>query len=218
MRGFVNKKVFFKLRQKVFSRGATVAFYVDRAIKTIVLYKFTNAKYTNYMNNTYELNKSKSGNKLLSFIVCVGGTLIAGFLAGYFGQSFKGYAGLVTPPATPPDIVFAIVWPILYAMIGFSLHRVLTAPAYTQEQTSYKQISSALWVAGLIINISWVPLFFIARIYSFTFIWLGALLAITVIQMILNYKIDKLSFWLLVPYAMWLAFAAYLNLFIAILN
>ena len=54
--------------------------------------------------------------------------------------------------------------------------------------------------------------------YVFAFIWL-VILWLIVFSMINNYKkISKTAFLLNVPYIVWLTFAGYLNLAVAILN
>jgi len=61
-------------------------------------------------------------------------------------------------------------------------------------------------------------LFFGFGFYSFSFFWLLALLAAVILTAVKFYRIDKAAAWLLVPYILWLCFAAYLNAGVAILN
>jgi tryptophan-rich sensory protein len=74
-----------------------------------------------------------------------------------------------------------------------------------------KDRSLNLFVAQLIVNFFWSPIFFNTGAYWFAFLWL-LLLIVLVAWMILTFrKVDPLAAWLQVPYLLWLLFAAYLN-------
>lgn len=114
---------------------------------------------------------------------------------------------------TPPDIVFPIVWFILYCMIavsGYSLWQ------YRHQQKA--QIALVFYGLQVLLNWSWTPLFFY-------FHWIGAslfcitmIIIFTLITIIITRNTYKLSCIMLIPYFIWLIFAGYLNAIIWILN
>ena len=54
--------------------------------------------------------------------------------------------------------------------------------------------------------------------YLFAFIWILLLLAVIVAMIILFKRISPLAAYLQIPYLLWVAFAAYLNFAIYLLN
>lgn len=146
------------------------------------------------------------------------GTLLLGTISGLLFGSGAGYSGMIMPPLSPPDIVFPIVWSILYLMIGLSLYFIITAPAFTPEKIAAKKSATWLWIAQLIFNLCWPLAFFTFQLYAFSFVWLCMLIAINMALIINCFKFSKPAAWLLIPYEIWLLFAAYLNLYIALFN
>ena len=68
-----------------------------------------------------------------------------------------------------------------------------------------------LFVAQLIVNFFWSPIFFNARAYGLALAWL-LLLWVLVFLMIRQFrKVDPTAALLQIPYLLWLTFAAYLN-------
>ena len=124
-----------------------------------------------------------------------------------FGQT------ALQPPLSPPAIVFPIVWTILYGLMGIGAARVSMTPDSTERSRGLN-----LFVAQLIVNFFWSLIFFNARAYGFALLWL-ILLFILVLWMTLVFrKTDPLAALLQIPYLLWLAFAAYLNYGVWILN
>ena len=152
------------------------------------------------------------------FLSAVGGTVLLGMLAGVFSGSHAGYSLLVLPPATPPDVVFPVVWSILYVMIGMSLFFILRKPAVTEQLAHDRRTAATLWFVQFGMNILWPFAFFALKMYAFSLIWLAALVAVTTACMIYAFRTSPAAGVLLIPYQGWLLFALYLNLFIAILN
>ena len=79
---------------------------------------------------------------------------------------------------------------------------------------------AALWVyaAQLAVNFLWSVIFFNLQLYWFAFVWLILLWALILAMIILFSKISKPAAWLQVPYLLWVTFAGYLTLFVAMLN
>lgn len=146
------------------------------------------------------------------------GTVLLGFLAGLFSKSRNGYSGLVLPPAAPPDIVFPVVWGVLYFTIGLSLFFILRKPAVTKAYERDRKTAFVLWIIGFAFNLAWPFAFFTFKLYTFSFLWLAALTAINLATVIYAFRVSPTAGALLIPYEAWLMFALYLSLFVAILN
>ena len=147
--------------------------------------------------------------KLLLFIAIplgVGG--LAALLSGGMGQTYGDY---LKPPLSPPGWVFGVVWPILYALMGYASFLVA-------QSEGCKIRAFVLYGAQLLVNFLW-PIFF------FRFEQIGvalALLAVLWVLVLLTIRefselSDKAGD-LLIPYILWLSFALYLNFGIYVLN
>lgn len=110
------------------------------------------------------------------------------------------------PPFSPPAAVFPVVWSVLYALMGLGAARIFLAEPSVQRNRALD-----LFIAQLVLNFFWSPIFFNLQAYGLAFFWLLVLWAL-VLWMILEYrKVDRLAAWLQVPYLVWLTFAAYLS-------
>ena len=131
-----------------------------------------------------------------------------GLLSGWLTREGTAlYAEMLQkPPFSPPGWVFPVVWTVLYALMGISAARVYLTPPSAARSRGLN-----LFVAQLVVNFFWSPIFFNARAYGFAFFWL-LLLWVLVLLMILQFrKVDKTAAYLQIPYLIWLTFAAYLN-------
>lgn len=131
-----------------------------------------------------------------------------GIFSGLFSREGTAlYAQMASkPPLSPPGWVFPVVWTVLYGLMGISAARIWSAP---KSQARSRGLN--LFIAQLIVNFFWSPIFFNALAYGLAFFWL-LLLWILVGLMILQFrKVDKTAARLQIPYLLWLTFAAYLN-------
>jgi len=120
---------------------------------------------------------------------------------------------ILQPPLSPPGWVFPVVWTALFALMGIGAARIYLAPPSTT-----RSLGLNLFIAQLVINFFWSPIFFNVQAYGFAFFWLLLLWGL-VLWMILTFrKIDPLAAKLQIPYLIWLTFAAYLNLGVWYLN
>ena len=125
------------------------------------------------------------------------------------------YDEVIQPPLAPPAILFPIVWTALYALMGIS-----SAMIYSSEMTPKSERTAALmpYGASLFVNFFWPILFFNLKAFLPAFIWL-ILLEFLIIMTIISYRrVDSRAAYLQIPYALWVAFAGYLNLAIYLLN
>ena len=152
---------------------------------------------------------------LRNLLIAVAIPLLVGAAAGLLTRnSMEVFEGLRQPPFAPPGILFPIVWTILYTLMGIASYLVYTSGKEPEE------VSGALTVYGvqLVVNFLWPIVFFRFGWYTFAFFWLILLWVLVLYTILLFYRISKLAAWLMVPYLVWLTYAAYLNLGIVLLN
>ncbi len=137
----------------------------------------------------------------------------AGWLVGMLSGADSGYTGLVRPNLTPPDWVFSLVWPVLYALMGASLYLTLR-----EENGAMKTASLVLFGMQLFHNFAWPFTFFLMRNYLLSFIVLSATVSLTLALIMVNFRLNKASAVLLIPYLAWLIFAEYLGIMIYAYN
>ena len=123
------------------------------------------------------------------------------------------YKDLKRSSLSPPDYVFKIVWPLLYTLLTVSFFILLTD---NKCLGICKPIP--FFIIQMIFNLMWTTVFFrykmIRSALALTFIIIFFTL-ITFSEMI---KINKIAAYLLIPYILWLFFAAYLNFYIVLKN
>ncbi len=122
----------------------------------------------------------------------------------------EDYAQLYRPPLAPPGWVFPVVWTILFVLMGIAAYLVYVSGS-PQSTSALK-----LYLVQLLFNLGWSVLFFRWNAYLPAFLWL-LILWYLVYMLIRQFgAISSLAGKLLIPYLIWLTFAAYLNLAIAL--
>lgn len=120
---------------------------------------------------------------------------------------------VLQPPLSPPSWLFPLVWTLLYGLMGISAARIWQTP-----HSKMRSLGLNLFVAQLVVNFFWSPIFFNLQAFGLAFFWLLLLWAL-VLWMILTFrKVDPLAAKLQIPYLLWLTFAAYLNFGVWYLN
>ncbi len=122
-------------------------------------------------------------------------------------QSDSAWYQTVKPSITPPNFVFPIVWTTLFILIGISIYLSLTS---AKKKAKNKIL---FWfIVNLVLNSVWTLFYFNLHNPLVAFIDLILILATIVYLILLTYKANKLSSYLLVPYFLWVSFAGVLNL------
>ena len=141
--------------------------------------------------------------------------LITGFISFLLTMGgMKKMGELNQPPLSPPSWLFPIVWTILYIVMGVASYLVIIHSDNEKLLTK----SLKVYLIQLFFNFMWSIFFFALELYTFAFLWLIVLFALISVTAVRFYKIDPRSAYLLIPYLVWVAFAGYLNLGVAILN
>ena len=116
------------------------------------------------------------------------------------------YDSLNKSSLNPPDYLFGIVWPILYTLMA--------VVSFLHAKLIYKW-----YIPQLALNGAWSWLFFAHQHPEIAFIDILALIGVNlVILMKLKGQGAWLSFVMYLPYLLWISFASFLNISIAVLN
>lgn len=137
---------------------------------------------------------------------------VGGVSALITGSGFKEYSEINQPMLSPPPWVFPVVWTILYILMGIASYLV-----WEKDNTEAKR-PLAVYAIQLFFNFLWPIFFFSLHAYLFSFIWIMLLWALVVATTLMFYRVNKTAGLLMIPYLVWLTFAAYLNLGVYILN
>lgn len=141
-------------------------------------------------------------------------TELIGMLSGFFsGNIGEVYPALVKPPLAPPGWIFGIIWPILYLLMGIAAYIIYQSP-----QTPNSQSAISLYWVQLIVNFFWPIVFFRFERYWLAVAVILLLDILVLITTVKFYRIDKRAGYLMIPYLLWILFATYLNIAIAVLN
>ena len=140
----------------------------------------------------------------------VAGTIALGLAIGYTNRPGDWYAALSKPWFNPADRLFAPVWSALYLLIG-----LVGARSWMRKGG---EEAFRLWVLQLALNLAWSTVFFSLHAIASALVIAFALLACVVVFIATQWPEDRVSGFLLVPYAVWIAFASLLNAAILVLN
>lgn len=157
--------------------------------------------------------KSKINVKTL--LICIAIPLAVGLLASLLTRNGIESSKLTQkPPLSPPDWLFPIVWTILYTLMGIASYLVI------QANNSIHDATSALQPYGiqLALNFLWTIVFFNLKWYFVAFLVIIALWIFIYLTIQAFYKESKYAAYAMIPYLIWVTFAAYLNLGIWLLN
>ena len=145
-------------------------------------------------------------------LICLAIPLAVGGLAALLtGGGMGEYANFNQPPLSPPGWLFPVVWSILYLLMGYASYRVLTSGQPAQKPLK-------LYGAQLAVNFLWPLIFFGLQWYWAAFFVLLALWVLIFLTWREFSKADEIAGNLLLPYLLWVTFAAYLNFGVALLN
>ncbi len=155
--------------------------------------------------------KSRNIIKLISaIIICQ--------LAGIIGSIFTApatrtwYTTINKPSFNPPSWIFSPVWISLFVLMGISLYLVWI------KKSKIKKKAITIFGIQLGLNALWSILFFglkspLAAFIEIIILWIAILMTIVYFR-----KISKIAAYLLLPYILWVSFAAVLNFSIFWIN
>lgn len=154
------------------------------------------------------MNKKKIWHLIVAILI----PLAVGGLSALITMGFdQKYMAMPQAPLSPPPVVFPIVWSILFILMGIASYLV-----FSSADSVGRRRALEVYALQLVVNFFWPIFFFNFEWFWLSFIWLILLLVLIIWTMVLFARVNKASVWLLIPYLLWVAFAGYLNLYVAI--
>lgn len=140
-----------------------------------------------------------AGWLLLSFAAAA-----LGGIASAQAQSF--YAQLTQPAWAPPPWVFGPVWTVLYTMMAIAAWLVWRDGGFRKNRGAL-----SLFLVQLAANALWSWLFFAWQLGRFAFADIMLLWVLIIATIVCFWRVRALAGALLIPYLLWVSFAAALN-------
>ena len=146
---------------------------------------------------------------------------LVGWLAQTFVAASTGvcvstggwYAGLLKPAWNPPGWLFGPVWTILYTLMAVAAWLIWKSGGWQVQKRPL-----GLYLVQWALNALWTPLFFGLQRPGLAFAEILALDIAVLATLVAFWHVRRVAGLLLVPYALWVAFATVLNFTIWRLN
>ena len=131
--------------------------------------------------------------------------LALGGLSAWLNRgAMADYAVLNRPPLSPPGWLFPVVWTLLFLLMGLAAYLVAVSPV----SGSRRERALRLYLVQLGFCFFWGSLFFGLGARFAAFVWLLLLLGLALVCCLLFWHIHRRAGALLLPYLLWLLFAA----------
>jgi len=149
-----------------------------------------------------------------TIVVAAGVATFVAMCGGLLTEIGPWYRGLRKPSWQPPDWAFAPAWTLIFALAATAA----VLGWYAAPDVQARRLVVGLFLANGVLNILWSLLFFKLRrpdwaLIEVVLLWLS-ILALILFLWPLSYHAG----WAMVPYLVWVSFAAFLNLTIVRLN
>lgn len=133
----------------------------------------------------------------------------------FTAQGLVWYDTLQRPTLAPPNWLFGPVWTTLFALLGVALWLI-----WRQVDSSPRvaRLAFGVFVAHFFFNLGWSAVFFGMQEIGWGLVVIGLLWLLIIAMMWAFYRVDTRAALLLVPYLLWVSFAAYLNYRFWVLN
>ena len=152
-------------------------------------------------------------NKILSFILFALITYSASVIGSIATIEFKEpwYSLLSKPTFNPPSWIFAPVWTTLYLM--------MTIAVWTFWHSKNRDMNTVyIYFIHLIFNTTWSIVFFVFHKLILALIVLFILISLITVLLFRFRRVNRVSFYMMIPYLLWCCFALILNLNLILLN
>ena len=143
---------------------------------------------------------------IVSFAACT-----VGAVASIHARSF--YTQLNQPGWAPPSWIFGPVWTVLYTLMGIAAWSVWRSSGFRSNSQAL-----TLFLLQLFFNALWSWLFFAWYLGAFALIDIILLWFLILSTLVSFWRVSRLAGGLLIPYLLWVSFAAVLNYSIWQLN
>jgi benzodiazapine receptor len=159
--------------------------------------------------------KSCQESKLtLPIIVAALTTLLVLGVGGWMTTVGPWYENLRKPSWNPPNWAFGPAWTIILGLAAWSGVLAWTNAPERSDQI----VILVLFGINIVLHMLWSPLFFNLRrpdwaLIEVPFLWLSIAALMLAVA-----RFSALASWLLLPYLLWVSFAAYLNFSVWLMN
>lgn len=149
---------------------------------------------------------------IFSLVLCQ----LVGIIGGLFTAASvrTWYLTLNKPSFNPPNWIFGPMWITLYLLMSIALYLVWT----TDSPGKAKQIAMIFFFIQLAINMAWSFFFFYLKSPGLGLIDIIALLVFILLTIWKFFPVNRTAGYLMLPYLLWVGFAAILNYSIWTLN
>jgi translocator protein len=147
-------------------------------------------------------------------IVAIVWAVLLGGLGGVLTSIGPWYRNLKKPSWQPPDWLFGPAWTLILGLAAWAA--ILAWEGATDDAGRNAVI--ILYAVNFVCHFLWSPLFFTLKrpdwsLIEVVFLWVSVLMLLLCLR-----QFSVLASWLIVPYFVWVSFAAILNLYIVRLN
>lgn len=156
------------------------------------------------MNANRSLGLPSRGDALLALGFVVGVNAV-GALPALFVGSDTGW--IDRPWFYPPEILFPIVWTLLFTLLGLALYRVWRRGTDRRDV----RVAVGVFAGQFALNLLWTPVFFGLQRPDLGLAVIVALWIAIVATVVAFDRVDRVAAALAVPYLLWVSFAAILN-------
>ncbi len=139
--------------------------------------------------------------------------IVVGGLGGAATDIGPWYFSLVKPSWQPPDWLFGPVWTTIYVLSAIAGVR-----AWRRGDPTERRFFAGALALNLVLNVLWSVIFFTLKRPDLALLEVVPLWLSIALLMLLVRRYSPLSSALLLPYLLWVGFAAYLNWTIVRLN
>jgi tryptophan-rich sensory protein len=159
-------------------------------------------------------NISRDSKLTPSIIVAAITTVLVLGVGGWMTTVGPWYENLIKPRWTPPNWIFGPAWTVI---LGLAAWAGVLAWTNASDRTG-QLLVVVLFGVNILLHMLWSPLFFNLRrpdwaLLEIPFLWLS------IVALMLGLApLSPTASWLLLPYLLWVTFAAFLNLRIVRLN
>ncbi|MEM6673086.1 MAG: TspO/MBR family protein [Planctomycetota bacterium] len=122
------------------------------------------------------------------------------------------YEELKKPPFQPPGWVFSPMWTVVLALLAVGTWRV------ARTGSDRARPALRLYAAQFALNVGWSLFFFTLANPLLALVDIVVLDVVLVAMVVAYGRVDRAAGWCIVPYAVWLAFATAINVWIVLNN
>ena len=152
--------------------------------------------------STFTLPRQLAG--LVAWLAASYAASAIGAIASINARSF--YTELARPVWAPPGWLFGPVWLTLFTLMGIAAWLL-----WRQGGFHANRVALTLFLVQLVFNTAWSWLFFDARLGFLAFVDILVLLLLIAATLVTFWQKSRVAGALLIPYLLWVGFAAVLN-------